>query len=63
MDHFGGIDILILNAGVSAHFLFEEVEDTEIFKKLMDINFFGYLYPTRYHFFQTNFYIDTHFLI
>jgi NAD(P)-dependent dehydrogenase (short-subunit alcohol dehydrogenase family) len=50
VDHFGRIDILILNAGVSAHFLFEEVQDVDVFKRLMDINFFGYLYPTRYDF-------------
>ena len=44
---FGQIDIMILNAGVSAHFLFEEIEDVSVFKQMMEINFFGYLYPTR----------------
>ena len=48
IGEFGKIDILILNAGISAHFLFEEVEDLGVFRKLMDVNFFGYLYPTRY---------------
>ncbi len=40
--------MLILNAGISAHFLFEEIEDLEVFKKLMAVNFFGCLYPTKY---------------
>lgn len=45
--HFGRIDILVLNAGVSSHFLFEDNEDLSVFKKMIDINFFGYLYPTK----------------
>jgi NADP-dependent 3-hydroxy acid dehydrogenase YdfG len=47
IENFNHIDILILNAGVSAHFIFEEIEDLTIFKQLMDTNFFGYLYPTK----------------
>jgi NAD(P)-dependent dehydrogenase (short-subunit alcohol dehydrogenase family) len=45
--HFTRIDYLILNAGVSAHFLFEDNEDLSVFKRMMEINFFGYLYPTK----------------
>ena len=45
--HFGPIDILVLNAGVSSRFLFEDNEDLSVFKKMIDINFFGYLYPTK----------------
>lgn len=47
MAHFSQIDYLILNAGVSAHFLFEECDDINVFKKMMDTNFYGYLYPTK----------------
>lgn len=50
IEHFGQLDLLILNAGVSAHFMFEDCQDMNVFKKIMDINFFGYLYPTRYEF-------------
>ena len=32
IHEFGRIDLLILNAGVSAHFLFEDLKDTKIFK-------------------------------
>jgi short-subunit dehydrogenase len=43
---FGSIDILINNAGVSMH---GELRDTEIdvFKKVMDINYFGTVYCTK----------------
>jgi NAD(P)-dependent dehydrogenase (short-subunit alcohol dehydrogenase family) len=31
VENFGGIDILILNAGISAHVKFEEIEDLGVF--------------------------------
>ncbi len=45
--HFGRIDILINNAGISMRALFEEVE-MDVVKKVMDINFYGVLYATKY---------------
>ncbi len=47
MDHFGGIDILINNAGISMRALFEEV-DLEVIRKVMDINFYGSIFATKY---------------
>ena len=47
IEHFGKIDILINNAGISMRALFEEV-DLEVVKKVMDINFYGSLYATKY---------------
>lgn len=44
---FGGIDILINNAGISMRALFEEI-DLKVFQKVMDINFNGTLYATKY---------------
>ncbi|MFV0606381.1 MAG: SDR family oxidoreductase [Niabella sp.] len=44
---FGGIDILINNAGISMRGLFKEL-DTDVIKKVMDINFFGAVYSTKY---------------
>ena len=44
---FGTIDVLINNAGISMRALFEEV-DLEVIKKVMDINFYGVLYATKY---------------
>lgn len=45
--HFGTIDILINNAGITMRALFEEV-DLEVVKRVMDINFYGSLYATKY---------------
>ena len=44
---FGKIDILINNAGISMRAAFDEV-DMEVVKKVMDINFYGVLYATKY---------------
>ncbi len=46
ISQFGGIDILINNAGISMH---AELKDAEIdvFKKVMDINYFGTVYCTK----------------
>jgi short-subunit dehydrogenase len=44
---FGQIDILINNAGISMRALLEEI-DVEVFKKVMDINFYGTLFATKY---------------
>ena len=44
---FGGIDILINNAGVSMRALLKET-NTEVIKKVMDINFYGTVYCTKY---------------
>lgn len=44
---FGRIDILINNAGISMRALFEDV-DLDVVKKVMDINFYGVLYATKY---------------
>ncbi len=44
---FGRIDILINNAGISMRALFEEL-DLEVFRKVMDTNFWGTVYATKY---------------
>ncbi|GAA0878643.1 SDR family oxidoreductase [Algoriphagus jejuensis] len=44
---FGRIDILINNAGISMRALFQEL-DLEVFKKVMDTNFWGTIYATKY---------------
>jgi len=45
--HFGKIDILINNAGISMRALFEEM-DLSVFHKVMDTNFWGTVYATKY---------------
>jgi len=44
---YGTIDVLINNAGISMRALFSEV-DLDVVKKVMDINFYGVLYATKY---------------
>lgn len=44
---FGHIDVLINNAGISMRALFEEVE-LKVLKSLMDVNFWGMVYCTKY---------------
>lgn len=44
---FGGVDILINNAGISMRALVKDVS-TEVIRKVMDINFFGAVYCTRF---------------
>lgn len=44
---FGGIDILINNAGVSMRALLKETS-IDVIRKVMDINFFGTVYCTKY---------------
>ncbi|WP_026995368.1 SDR family oxidoreductase [Flectobacillus major] len=45
--HFGKIDVLINNAGISMRSMFESC-DTDVIKKVMDINFYGTVYATKY---------------
>jgi short-subunit dehydrogenase len=44
---FGGIDILINNAGISMRALLKEL-DTAVLHQVMNINFFGAVYCTKY---------------
>lgn len=47
IETFGGIDILINNAGISMRALFADC-DTKVTKKIMEINFLGAVYCTKY---------------
>jgi len=44
---FGGIDVLVNNAGVSMRALFQDI-DLNVMKRLMDVNFWGTVYCTKY---------------
>lgn len=55
VSRFGRIDILINNAGISMRAIFEDVE-LDVIRKLMDVNFWGTVYCTKYalpHLLQT----------
>lgn len=47
IEKYGTVDVLINNAGISMRALFEDV-DLAVIKKVMDINFYGVLYATKY---------------
>lgn len=52
---FGQLDILINNAGISMRAMFEDLE-LEVIRKVMDTNFYGTVYATKYalpHILQT----------
>jgi len=44
---YGKIDVLINNAGISMRVLFEDLQ-LDIFRQLMDTNFYGTVYATKY---------------
>jgi len=44
---FGKIDILVNNAGISMRAMFKDL-DLSVIKKLMDVNFWGTVYCTKY---------------
>ncbi|MCE1200370.1 MAG: SDR family oxidoreductase [Marinilabiliales bacterium] len=47
IQHFGKIDVLINNAGLSMRSLFKDF-DLDSFKRLMDVNFYGTVFCTKY---------------
>lgn len=47
VNAYGRIDVLINNAGISMRALFEEV-DLEVLRRVMDVNFWGAVYCTKY---------------
>ncbi|HEU5053677.1 MAG TPA: SDR family oxidoreductase [Hanamia sp.] len=47
LEHFGKIDILINNAGISMRAEFKDT-DLDTLKKVMDINFWGAVYCTKF---------------
>ena len=55
INTFGKIDVLINNAGISMRALFKDT-DLQVLKSLMDVNFWGTVYCTKYampHLLQT----------
>lgn len=46
-EKWGGIDILVNNAGLSMRAMFAEL-DLKVLRELMDINFWGTVYMTKY---------------
>ncbi len=47
VDRFGGVDVMICNAGISMRALFDDV-DLDVLRRLMDVNFWGTVYCAKY---------------
>ncbi|MBI5275720.1 MAG: SDR family oxidoreductase [Burkholderiales bacterium] len=47
VDRFGHIDVLVNNAGMSAHALFEDVQDLRWYEDLMRVNHWGAVWCTH----------------
>lgn len=47
VDAFGGIDVMICNAGISMRALFDDL-DLSVLHRLMDVNFWGTVYCTKF---------------
>ncbi|RKG92843.1 SDR family oxidoreductase [Corallococcus terminator] len=43
---FGGVDVLVNNAGITMHARFEDVKDLSLFERLMRINYLGAVHCT-----------------
>lgn len=47
VDAYGGIDVLINNAGISMRAIFEDTE-IDVIRRVMDVNFWGTVYCTKF---------------
>lgn len=48
VEAFGGVDIVVNNAGISMWSRFDEVTDLSIFEKIMAVNYLGSVYVTHH---------------
>jgi len=48
VDRFGGIDVLVNNAGISMWARFREITDLTLFERIMRVNYLGTVYSTHY---------------
>ncbi|KAJ4974634.1 hypothetical protein NE237_007808 [Protea cynaroides] len=48
INHFGQLDHLVCNAGMAFHCAFEDATNLTTFEQVMDINFWGSIYPTYF---------------
>ena len=48
VERFGGIDVLVANAGRTMWARLDEMQDLSLYEELMRTNYFGAIYPTFY---------------
>ena len=46
VERFGGLDVLVNNAGIGMLARFEDVTDLSLYERLMRVNYLGSIYPT-----------------
>jgi len=46
VERFGGLDVLVNNAGIGMLARFDEVTDLSLYDRLMKVNYLGCIYPT-----------------
>jgi short-subunit dehydrogenase len=46
VERFGGLDVLVNNAGIGMLARFEDVTDLSLYERLMRVNYLGSVYPT-----------------
>lgn len=47
VEAFGGVDVLVNNAGISMWARFEEIKDLSVFERIMRVNYLGAVYCTH----------------
>ena len=48
VERFGGLDVLVNNAGIGMLARFDELHDLSVYERLMKVNYLGCVYPTFY---------------
>ncbi|KAF5196309.1 11-beta-hydroxysteroid dehydrogenase 1B [Thalictrum thalictroides] len=48
IEHFGQLDHLVNNAGIASGCMFEDAQNVDNFRPVMDINFWGAIYPSYF---------------
>lgn len=48
LDRFGGLDVLVNNAGISMWARFDEITDLTLFDRIMRVNYLGSVYCTHF---------------
>jgi short-subunit dehydrogenase len=48
VGHFGAIDVLINNAGISMYSPFDQITDLQVFERIMQVNYLGAVYCTHF---------------
>jgi short-subunit dehydrogenase len=48
LEQFGGLDVLVNNAGISMIARFDETQDLSVFERILRVNYLGAVYMTHY---------------